>query len=422
MPNKGYHDVGVRLQCLALLKSGIPVAQIEATLRVPKASIYRFRRLAVERGYNPTVDKRILLQYVADAARSGRPTVQTAENVQRVIDFVTSSKEGRTSTTHQIGARTGLAPRTVYRILKGAQFKPCKRTVKPGLTDAHREARYQFALRHEHWTLEDWKAVIWSDETSVILGSKRGRTRVWRRTFERHDKTCIWQRWKGYSEFMFWGCFTYDKKGPCHVWEPETQSSKDKARRFITKWNRDNEQRLKDEWELTTGLNRMGLHTRPGRRPVWNFNAAHGKMERKGGKGIDWWRYQYKILEAKLIPFAKECLQDRPDTVVQEDGAASHACKWQQEPFMRHKIKRLPWAGNSPDLNMIEPTWPHLKRRTTSRGAPSHRKTAASLWIKTWADLEQEAIQKWIERIPYHIKNIIKLRGGNEYPEGKHTI
>jgi transposase len=89
---------------------------------------------------------------------------------------------------------------------------------------------------------------------------------------------------------------------------------------------------------------------------------------------------------------------------------------------MRHKIKRLPWAGNSTDLNMIEPTWPHLKRRTTSRGAPSHRKTAASLWIKMWADLEQEAIQKWIERIPYHIKNVIKLRGGNEYPEGKHTI
>jgi hypothetical protein len=43
-------------------------------------------------------------------------------------------------------------------------------------------------------------------------------------------------------------------------------------------------------------------------------------MERKGGKGIDWWRYQYEILEAKLIPFAKECLQDRPDCEASFEG------------------------------------------------------------------------------------------------------
>lgn len=43
-----------------------------------------------------------------------------------------------------------------------------------------KEGRLQFALRYKDCTLEDWKAVIWSDERSVILGHRRGAIRVWR--------------------------------------------------------------------------------------------------------------------------------------------------------------------------------------------------------------------------------------------------
>jgi hypothetical protein len=89
--------------------------------------------------------------------------------------------------------------------------------MKPSLTEAMKEARLQFTLRFEHWTLEQWKAVIWLDETSVILRHRRGGIRVWRRAWEKYKKTCMSQRWKGVSEFMFWGYFTYDKKGPCHI-------------------------------------------------------------------------------------------------------------------------------------------------------------------------------------------------------------
>jgi len=36
-------------------------------------------------------------------------------------------------------------------------------------------------------------------------------------------------------------------------------------------------------------------------------------------------------------------------------------------------------------------------------------------------DLEQWRIQRWIERIPYHIEQVLKLEGGNEYKEGYPT-
>ena len=39
-------------------------------------------------------------------------------------------------------------------------------------------------------------------------------------------------------------------------------------------------------------------------------------------------------------------------------------------------------------------------------------------WYQAWEDLPQEQIQQWIAAIPFHIKEIIRLEGGNEYKEG----
>jgi hypothetical protein len=85
-----------------------------------------------------------------------------------------------------------------------------------------RKERLDWCLAYQHWTLEDWKNVIWSDETSVILLYRRGAYCVWRTKEEAFVRSVIRERWKGSSEFMFWGCFLYDRKGPCYCWAPET--------------------------------------------------------------------------------------------------------------------------------------------------------------------------------------------------------
>jgi hypothetical protein len=74
-------------------------------------------------------------------------------------------------------------------------------------------------------TLEDWMGVIFTDETAVQLGGVRGKRRVWRKADETHYPHCIKRRWKGFKEFMFWGCFSW-YKGPCHIWVPETTAKK----------------------------------------------------------------------------------------------------------------------------------------------------------------------------------------------------
>ena len=67
---------------------------------------------------------------------------------------------------------------------------------------------------------------------------------------------------------------------------------------------------------------------------------------------------------------------------------------------------------------MIEPAWMHLKRVTTQKGASKSRAEAERVWQKAWEELEQWRIQGWIERIERHIKEVIRLEGGNEYREG----
>jgi hypothetical protein len=145
-------------------------------------------------------------------------------------------------------------------------------------------------------------------------------------------------------------------------------------------------------------------------------------LTRDGKGGIDWYRYQTKVLILKLIPFAKECQVARPKTIVQEDKAPSHSHFAQQRVFDLNQVLRLFWCGNSPDINAIKPTWPYMKRATTKKGAPKSRAEAARAWEKCWKELPQEKIQAWIECIPIHIQKIIELEGGNEYKEGREHI
>ena len=134
--------------------------------------------------------------------------------------------------------------------------------------------------------------MIFTDETSVALGHQRGGVRIWRIKNEVNDPTCIQRRWKGNSDFMVWACFSYDKKGPIHIWSPETAQQKREATKKIEKLNQELEPICKQEWELSTSISRMNLRGRvPGRQPVWHWNEKNGHLERDSKEGIDWWRY-----------------------------------------------------------------------------------------------------------------------------------
>jgi hypothetical protein len=94
------HDIGTRLQALTLLEIKVPIATITEITGISKSSITLLRRNAIARGYDPTKSKRLVLAYVEDASRSGRPT-KVAEEVEKKVVTVIS----KNSTTRQLSTK-----------------------------------------------------------------------------------------------------------------------------------------------------------------------------------------------------------------------------------------------------------------------------------------------------------------------------
>jgi hypothetical protein len=415
------YSLAQRIQALTLLAEGFTWQAVQEKTGMTQRTQSDLKKKAFARGFDPVVSPRILESYVIDGDRSGRPVEITDEVKAGLIANVVRDRAGREKSSDILAYEAGVSTTSALSILQDFGLNSVKVSRKPGLTKAQRAARLQWCLDHQHWTLEEWKKVIWTDETAVLLGHRRGSTRVWRSVHEIYDPTVVRPRWKGFSEFMFWGCFSYDYKGPCHIYETETAVMKTKATKWLEQENASREELGKAEWELEYSLRRVNLRRQPaGRQAVWRFTEKTGKLIRKGKGGVDFYRYCEEVVKPKLIPFARECSR-KEDTqfIIQQDNAPAHIHHYTSRVFQKSNISQMIWPANSPDLNAIEKSWPWLKRTTTVRGCPPSKKKLAKTWNKHWDDIDQNQIRKWIEAIPHHIQEIIRLEGGNEYKEGR---
>lgn len=303
MPQYYSHETRTQVVSLVLVGKLTP-KQVANIFNISSRTINKIIQRATERGYDPLVSPYIEKHHIIDATRSGRPKTISEATKQGVIDSVTKDRCGREKSTEYLAYEAGISESSVLRILNSSFFKKCKPTWKPGLTDEMKHKRISFALQYQDWTLEDWKNVIWTDETSVILGHRRGAQRVWRRAWEVYDPNCIRKRFKKASEFMFWGSFSYDHKGPCHIYEPESIAAKKKAEQELEIANRGRYERAKLEWELNNSFRRLHLRPNRGKKPQFRFSKKTGKLVRDGGSGIDWYRYQkviYFLYKADLL-------------------------------------------------------------------------------------------------------------------------
>lgn len=66
-------DAGTLLQALALAEHGVPRHIITPLTSVTPPTIGRYQRQARDRGYNPDISHALLLSYVVDKPRGGRP-------------------------------------------------------------------------------------------------------------------------------------------------------------------------------------------------------------------------------------------------------------------------------------------------------------------------------------------------------------
>lgn len=179
-------DIATRA-LIVTLKSpsgGKTTAEISEITGISSRQVNRIYARAIERGFDPNHRPLTIRdEFLRDASRPGRPTKQTDNNQIEILAKVRRDRFGREKTCADIAGELSadgieISAVTVWRILRKAGFHKTKPTRKPGLTKKMRKERLQWCLDHQHWTLEDWKNVIWSDETSVILLHRRGSYRV----------------------------------------------------------------------------------------------------------------------------------------------------------------------------------------------------------------------------------------------------
>jgi hypothetical protein len=107
---------------------------------------------------------------------------------------------------------------------------------------------------------------------------------------------------------MWWSCFSWYGRGPYHIWAEETDKEKAEAEINIARLNAELEPVKRQEWEATQAIQRLDIkRNKSGKKPVWRWNKANGKLSRDSKRGgIDWWRYRKEILMPKLIPYAQK--------------------------------------------------------------------------------------------------------------------
>jgi len=107
----------------------------------------------------------------------------------------------------------------------------------------------------------------------------------------------IRQRWKGFSEFMFWGSFNYYEKGPCHIWKPETAAEKKALKEDLDRRNTEVVAEHKRIWEgkvkaSAEAYQKKYRKNKGGPKSKWFHSKANGAIiQEKGRGGIDWYRY-----------------------------------------------------------------------------------------------------------------------------------
>lgn len=153
--------------------------------------------------------------------RCGRPRVTSAVTDRRIINIV---KKNRFASTTEIRAMLKdvdgklLNKYTIRNRLIENGYRGRVPRRKPNLVSRHVKQRLSWAESHADWTINDWKKVLFSDESKIELFNNDGPQKCWRKQGEAFNPKCILPTVKhGGGSIMVWGCFNFKGVGGIEI-------------------------------------------------------------------------------------------------------------------------------------------------------------------------------------------------------------
>jgi len=231
--------------------------------------------------------------------RSGRPPILSSRDRRLLVREVRKHPK---STYKELKKATGLnhSDHTLRRVLKAAGITHWIAKKRPKLTPKNAAIRLEWGRKHQHWTVEQWSKVRFSDECSVELGAEKGIQWVFGYAGEQWDpdKIKALPRGKG-LRVMVWAA----------IWGAGISDLYPLERDFESKKH--------------------------------GYSAAS----------------YIKILEDNIGAIWG------PKALFQQDNAKIHSAKKTKKWFEDAAIPVLEWPPYSPDMNPIEHMWALLKRK-----------------------------------------------------------
>lgn len=142
---------------------------------------------------------------------------------------------------------------------------------------------------------------------------------------------------------------------------------------------------------------------------IWGCMSTNGvgRLEFVDGT-INAQKYQ-GILERNLLPSTME-LYEHGNFIFQQDGASCHTAKSTKKWFGDNQISVLSWPSSSPDLNVIETLWHHMKR--SLRNSPQRSIPALKAKIQEiWNAFTPQYCKSLVDTMPKRIKAVIDAKG-----------
>lgn len=151
-------------QALVQLRSGVSTRKVADSLGMSQSSVVHLRR-----EISGEIEKQ----------RGGRPKVLGEQEKRLGVHLVTAGcLKMASAAAKQLREKTGkhFSDITLRRGLREAGLGACVQQKKPLLAKRHVLARLSFAHKYKNWTVDDWRRVIFSDETKINLINSDGRS------------------------------------------------------------------------------------------------------------------------------------------------------------------------------------------------------------------------------------------------------
>lgn len=326
---------------ISQLRSGISIRKVAENLNLTKSVVGRISKLHCSE---------------LNKSFGGRPAKLNETNIRYCVQKVTrkgvsSAAKVAKNLQEDVGIRCSAD--TVRKALRKAGLGAIQKPKRTLLSAKNIRERLAWCKSHRDWTMDDWKRVIWTDETKINSFNSDGRQWAWIRDGEslqnHHVKLTVKH---GGGSIMLWSAITYAGVG----WMCRIDGNMDKT---LYK------EILQDDLDQT-------------------------------------------------LEFTREKLGFRRDQMIfQHDNDPKHTSNLVKEYLSEQEYQTMKWPAQSPDLNPIENMWALLKRRlneyeTAPKGLNDLNERVNDIWYN---NILVSECQNIISSMPKRIEACIKAKG-----------